>query len=103
MWTSHTQTRPTPQAHLKFVDALQQHVSHRRDLCGHVDFDPSSVSSPFQVLQHSVDRELWLYADLKEQVNCVAHVMMVSLTSQPVDHLENGRHKLPNAEAGKRC
>jgi hypothetical protein len=54
----------------------------------------------FQVLQRSVDRELCLYTDLKEQLNCVAQVMMISLTSQPVDHLENGRQK-PHTEAGK--
>ncbi|XP_064621592.1 phosphofurin acidic cluster sorting protein 2-like isoform X6 [Lineus longissimus] len=46
-----------------------------------------------QVLQHSFDRELNLYSDIKERTNVVAQVMMLSLTSQPVDHEENGRRK----------
>ncbi|ELU12912.1 hypothetical protein CAPTEDRAFT_112775 [Capitella teleta] len=47
-----------------------------------------------QVLQRSVDRELNLYSDPKERTNLVAQVAMSSLSSQPVDHEENGRRKI---------
>ena len=53
-----------------------------------------------QVLQRSVDRELNLYSDPKERTNKVAQVMVLSLSSQPVDHEENGRVKLRPGEAG---
>lgn len=66
--------------------------------------DDMSILASFQVLQQSVDRELNLYSDLKERTNVVAQVMMLSLSSQPVDHEENGRRKLlPAAEAGEYC
>ncbi|GAB1601472.1 phosphofurin acidic cluster sorting protein 2 isoform X15 [Argonauta hians] len=48
-----------------------------------------------QVLQRSVDKELNLYSDLKEQSTVVAQVIMLSLTSQPVDHEDNGTRKHP--------
>ena len=54
-----------------------------------------------QVLQQSVDRELNMYSDLKERTNKVAQIMMLSLSSQPVDHEENGRFKLRSTEIGK--
>ena len=54
-----------------------------------------------QVLQQSVDRELNMYSDLKERTNKVAQIMMLSLSSQPVDHEENGRFKLRSTETGK--
>ncbi|CAH1792896.1 unnamed protein product [Owenia fusiformis] len=54
-----------------------------------------------QVLQHSVDRVLSLYSDLKERTNVVAQVTMLALSSQPVDHVENGRHKLPSVGADR--
>ncbi|XP_014784446.1 phosphofurin acidic cluster sorting protein 2 isoform X14 [Octopus bimaculoides] len=48
-----------------------------------------------QVLQRAVDKELNLYSDLKEQSTVVAQVIMLSLTSQPVDHEDNGTRKHP--------
>jgi hypothetical protein len=55
-----------------------------------------AFDSPHQVLQRRVDRELSLY-DPKDRNHVVAHVAMSSLTSQPVDHEENGRRKLRGA------
>ena len=54
-----------------------------------------------QVLQRSVDRELNLYSDPKERNNKVASVTVLALSSQPVDHEENGRLKLRGHEAGE--
>ena len=42
-----------------------------------------------------------MYSDLKERTNKVAQIMMLSLSSQPVDHEENGRFKLRSTEIGK--
>ena len=52
------------------------------------------------MLQRSVDKELNLYSD-KERTERVAQVMVLSLSSQPVDHEENGRIKLRPGEVGK--
>ncbi|XP_063427906.1 phosphofurin acidic cluster sorting protein 2-like isoform X4 [Mytilus trossulus] len=46
-----------------------------------------------QVLQKNVDKELHLFSDPKEHTKHVAQVRMVSLSSQPVDHVENGQRK----------
>ncbi|XP_071162780.1 phosphofurin acidic cluster sorting protein 2-like isoform X9 [Mytilus edulis] len=46
-----------------------------------------------QVLQKNVDKELHLFSDAKEHTKHVAQVRMVSLSSQPVDHVENGQRK----------
>ncbi|KAG1700083.1 Phosphofurin acidic cluster sorting protein 2 [Nymphon striatum] len=43
-----------------------------------------------QVLQKSMDKELELYSNVKEKNNVVAKVLMLSLSSQPVDHDEDG-------------
>ena len=51
-----------------------------------------------QVLQHATDQEMCLYSDPKENSNLVAHVMMLSLSSQPVDH--DDRPPLPTADLG---
>ena len=51
-----------------------------------------------QVLQRSVDRELNLYSEVKDHSQVVAQVVMLSLSSQPVDHEENGRRKLPTGD-----
>ena len=48
-----------------------------------------------------MDRELNLYSDPKEKTNKVAQVMVLSLSSQPVDHEENGRVKLRPGEVGE--
>ncbi|XP_041353401.1 phosphofurin acidic cluster sorting protein 2-like isoform X1 [Gigantopelta aegis] len=45
------------------------------------------------VLQRSVDKNLNLFSDLKEHTNLVAHVTVLSLSSQPVDHEDNGNRK----------
>jgi len=37
-----------------------------------------------QVLQKTVDQQLYLYSDLKEQSNIIAQVMVTSLMSQPI-------------------
>ena len=57
----------------------------------------------FQVLQHSVDRDLHLYKDMKNQKDCTACVKMVSLSSQPVNHeySQNGHRKLASSDVGK--
>ncbi|CAC5390322.1 PACS2 [Mytilus coruscus] len=46
-----------------------------------------------QVLQKNVDKELHLFSEAKEHTKHVAQVRMVSLSSQPVDHVENGQRK----------
>ncbi|KAK2189011.1 hypothetical protein NP493_110g01034 [Ridgeia piscesae] len=46
-----------------------------------------------QVLQQSLDRELPLYCDMKEHNRPLAKVMMLSLSSQPVDHDESAVKK----------
>ncbi|XP_052105973.1 phosphofurin acidic cluster sorting protein 1-like isoform X7 [Mytilus californianus] len=46
-----------------------------------------------QVLQKNVDKELHLFSEAKEHTKHVAQVRMVSLSSQPVDHVENGQGK----------
>ena len=52
-----------------------------------------------QVLQRSVDKELALYSDLKDRTSVVARVMMLSLTSQPVDH--DDQKKMRSSDAGQ--
>ena len=56
-----------------------------------------------QVLQHSVDQDLHLYKDMKNQKEYIACVKMVSLSSQPVNHeySQNGHRKLVSSDAGK--
>lgn len=54
-----------------------------------------------QVLQCSMDRELNLYSDVKEQTNPVAILMLFGLTSQPVDHEINGHRKLVSSDVGE--
>ena len=44
-----------------------------------------------QVLQKTVDQQLYLYSDVKEQSNLIAQVMVMSLMSQPVSD-EVGTH-----------
>ncbi|BFZ07666.1 hypothetical protein BsWGS_10704 [Bradybaena similaris] len=51
-----------------------------------------------KVLQCSMDRELNLYSDVKEQTNPVAILMLFGLTSQPVDHEINGHRKLVSSD-----
>ncbi|KAL3873158.1 hypothetical protein ACJMK2_036310 [Sinanodonta woodiana] len=48
-----------------------------------------------QILQHPVDKELNLYASLKDGTNIMAKVSMHALSSQPVDHeeIQNGHRK----------
>lgn len=55
----------------------------------------------FQVLQCSVDRELNLYSDVKEQTNPVARLGLFGLTSQPVDQEINGHRKQASSDAGE--
>ena len=56
-----------------------------------------------QVLQHSVDRDLHLYKDTKNQKEYIACVKMVSLSSQPINHEynQNGHRKLVSSDIGK--
>ncbi|ESO83532.1 hypothetical protein LOTGIDRAFT_169225 [Lottia gigantea] len=54
-----------------------------------------------QVLQRSVDRELKLYSDIKERTNAVAHVSVLLLTSQPVDHEDNGHRKQNSSDVDR--
>ena len=42
-----------------------------------------------QVLQKAVDQELYLYSDLKESSHRVAMVMIMSMSSQPIDQDEH--------------
>lgn len=61
-------------------------------------------ASTNQVLQCSMDRELNLYSDVKEQINPVAILLVAGLTSQPVDHEINGQRKHTSSDVGKpRC
>lgn len=54
----------------------------------------------FKVLQCSMDRELNLYSDTKEQTNPVASLVVFGLTSQPIDHETNGLRKHASSDAG---
>lgn len=58
-----------------------------------------------QVLQKNTDKdkELHLFSDTKEHAKSVAQLRMVSLSSQPVDHVENGQRKTlsSDVEVGK--
>ena len=54
-----------------------------------------------KVLQCSVDRELNLYSTMKDQTNVVGKVTMLSVSSQPVDHDDNGRRKIRGVGAGE--
>ena len=55
-----------------------------------------------QVLQKSIDNRLNLYSDAKEQTNLVAQLAVLGLSSQPVDHLENGHRKHISSDVGKK-
>lgn len=46
-----------------------------------------------QVLQKNCDKELHLFSDTKEHTKHVAQLRMVTLSSQPVDHVEIGQRK----------
>ena len=46
------------------------------------------------MLQRSQDKELELFSENKEKNMIVAKILMLSLSSQPVDHEEGERHKL---------
>lgn len=46
------------------------------------------------VLQRSQDRELELFSENKEKTSVVAKILMLALSSQPVDHEDGERHKL---------
>ena len=54
-----------------------------------------------QVLQRSVDKNLNLFSDLKEHTNVVAHVTVLGLSSQPVDHEDNGNRKPGSSDIGE--
>ena len=54
-----------------------------------------------QVLQRSVDNRLNLYSDAKEQTNPVAQLAVFGLSSQPVDHEENGHRKQASSDVGQ--
>ncbi|XP_060570991.1 phosphofurin acidic cluster sorting protein 2-like isoform X7 [Ruditapes philippinarum] len=49
-----------------------------------------------EVLQHTDNREMALYTDIKDHKNVVAKVTMLNISSSPVDHEENqnGRRKM---------
>jgi hypothetical protein len=49
-------------------------------------------------LQQTADHELYLYADVKEQCRPVAQIMILSLSSQPVD--QEDRRTAPAADTG---
>jgi len=52
-----------------------------------------------QVLQQTSDQEMVLYSDVKEQSHPVAQVMILSLSSQPVD--SDDRRTMTAADAGR--
>ncbi|KAK7105060.1 phosphofurin acidic cluster sorting protein 1-like [Littorina saxatilis] len=54
-----------------------------------------------QVLQRSVDNRLNLYSDAKEQTNPVAQLAVSGLSSQPVDHEENGHRKQASSDVDR--
>ena len=54
-----------------------------------------------QVLQKSLDNCLNLYSDDKEQTTPVAHMTIVGLCSQPVDHVESFHHKQVFSDIGE--
>lgn len=56
-----------------------------------------------EVLQHAGNRELPMYAGVKDHKNVVAKVMMLNISSSPVDHEENmnGRRKLASSDADR--
>jgi len=62
-----------------------------------------NVYISLQVLQKNTDKELHLFSDTKEHAKSVAQLRMVSLSSQPVDHVENGQRKTlsSDVEVGK--
>lgn len=53
-----------------------------------------------QVLQRSVDKDLHLFSDPKSKTNQVAKLTMMSLSSQPVDHVINGQRKTISSDLG---
>ncbi|CAG5134860.1 unnamed protein product, partial [Candidula unifasciata] len=54
-----------------------------------------------KVLQCSMDRELNLYSDVKEQTNPVACLVLLGLTSQPVDHEIGGHRKHASSDVDR--
>ncbi|KAL4237224.1 Phosphofurin acidic cluster sorting protein 1 [Mactra antiquata] len=56
-----------------------------------------------QVLQQTENREMSLYTDIKDHKNVVAKVMMLNISSSPVDHEEsqNGRRKNTTSDADR--
>ncbi|XP_053407939.1 phosphofurin acidic cluster sorting protein 2-like isoform X4 [Mercenaria mercenaria] len=56
-----------------------------------------------EVLQHTGNREMSLYTDIKDHKNVVAKVMMLNISSSPVDHEENqnGRRKIASSDADR--
>lgn len=64
-------------------------------------YNESVIFIVVQVLQRSVDNRLNLYSDNKEQSTLVAQLAVIGLSSQPVDHEENGHRKQASSDAGK--
>ncbi|KAK7463324.1 hypothetical protein BaRGS_00038125, partial [Batillaria attramentaria] len=58
-----------------------------------------SVIKP--VLQRTVDNMLSLYSDAKEQINPVAQLAVLGLSSQPVDHEDNGHRKQASSDVDR--
>ncbi|KAL8613754.1 hypothetical protein ACOMHN_029611 [Nucella lapillus] len=54
-----------------------------------------------QVLQRSVDNCLNLYSDSKERINPVAQLDVFGLSSQPVDHDDNGHRKQASSDVDR--
>ncbi|XP_076464545.1 phosphofurin acidic cluster sorting protein 1-like isoform X4 [Babylonia areolata] len=54
-----------------------------------------------QVLQRSVDNCLNLYSDAKERINPVAQLAVYGLSSQPVDHDDNGHRKQASSDVDR--
>ena len=48
-----------------------------------------------------MDNRLNLYSDAKEQTNPVAQLAVLGLSSQPVDHEDNGHRKLVSSDVGQ--
>ncbi|XP_025104132.1 phosphofurin acidic cluster sorting protein 2-like isoform X3 [Pomacea canaliculata] len=54
-----------------------------------------------QVLQRSVDSALSLYSNAKERTNPVAQLAVSGLSSQPVDHEDNGHRKQASSDVDR--
>ncbi|XP_064603928.1 phosphofurin acidic cluster sorting protein 2-like isoform X3 [Liolophura sinensis] len=77
---------------------LQRRKKYKnRTILGYKTLAVGQVSMA-QVLQCSISKELNLYSDLKERTNVAAQVMVIALSSQPVDHEENGHRKLRTSD-----